>query len=245
MNRIQRREASMGDPEVTRAAEDLRVQLDAALERFDRAEAVALVRHSVEQGRVDIMTLYRLVLAPLLDDVGAAWSRGRERVWQEHFATSVVVTIMESLYPTVRELAENAEPCGKTAVLAAPSQEHHVVGLRMVADHFELAGWRVVYLGADTPEAEIRAAARSVPADAVVMSASTHYQRLELRHIADKLREELPDIRVWVGGAAFALEHEGWPDEEILDLPAIDEAARRACFDTSTAAPGPRDTEPR
>jgi hypothetical protein len=51
-----------------------------------------------------------------------------------------------------------------------------------------------------------------------------------LRHIADQLRGELPDCRVWVGGAAFALEHEGWPDEEILDLPAIAEAARLACL---------------
>ena len=122
-------------------------------------------------------------------------------------------------------------------MLAAPSDEHHVVGLRMVADHFELAGWRIVYLGADTPEEEIRAATLGIPADALVMSASTHFQRLRLRHIADQLREELPGIRIWVGGAAFALEHEGWPDEEILDLPAIAVAAAKACMDLSTSEP--------
>ena len=226
----------MPQPDTTRAAESLRVQLDAALEEYDRAEAVALVHRAVDNGELDIMTLYRLVLAPILDDIGAAWSEGRERVWQEHFATSTVVTIIESLYPKVRALAAHAEPCGSTAVLAAPSEEHHVVGVRMVADHFELAGWRVVYLGADTPEEEIRAAVTSIPADALVMSASTHLQRLELRHIADQLRDELPGIRIWVGGAAFAREHDGWPDEEILDLPAIAEAARLACLDASGAA---------
>jgi methanogenic corrinoid protein MtbC1 len=227
---------------MTTAAETLRVRLDAALEEYDRAAAVEFVRRAIDDGDIDIMTLYRLVLTPLLDHVGAAWSQGRERVWQEHFATSTVVTIIESLYPRVRAMAAHAEPCGHTAVLAAPSEEHHVVGLRMVADHFELAGWRVVYLGADTPEEEIRAAVTGIPADALVMSASTHLQRLELRHIADQLRAELPGIRIWVGGAAFALEHEGWPDEELLDLPAIAEAAREACFDPS-ASPAPARTD--
>ena len=222
----------MTDPATTRAAETLRVRMDAALEEFDRAAAVALVHQALDAGELDIMTLYRLVLAPLLDDVGAAWSEGRERVWQEHFATSTVVTIIESLYPRVRALAAHAGPCGNTAVLAAPSDEHHVVGLRMVSDHFELAGWRVVYLGADTPEEEIRSAVTGIPADALVMSASTHFQRVQLRHIADQLREELPGIRIWVGGAAFALEHEGWPDSELLDLPSIAEAARLACLGT-------------
>jgi len=227
----------MPPSDMTPAAETLRVRLDSALEQYDRAAAVEIVHRAIDSGELDIMTLYRLVLAPLLDEVGAAWSQGSERVWQEHFATSTVVTIIESLYPKVRALSEHAEPCGNTAVLAAPSDEHHVVGLRMVADHFELAGWRVVYLGADTPEEEIRAAVTSIPADALVMSASTHLQRLELRHIADQLRQELPGIRIWVGGAAFALEHEGWPDEELLDLPAIAEAARMACLDASMSAP--------
>jgi len=221
----------MPDQENLRAADDLRLVLDAALADNDRAGAVEAVHRAVGAGVVDLMSLYKVVLGPLLDQAGAAWSEGRERVWQEHFATATVMTIIESLYPTVRELAAHSEPCGNTAVLAAPSDEHHVVGLRMVADHFELAGWRVVYLGADTPEEEIRAAARTIPANALVMSASTHYQRLKLRHIADQLREELPGMRIWVGGAAFALEHEGWPDEELLDLPAITAAAIEACME--------------
>jgi MerR family transcriptional regulator, light-induced transcriptional regulator len=201
--------------------------------RHDRAALVREALGAVERGDVDIPTLYSEVLAPLLGDVGERWHEGELRVWEEHEATASVVTAIEALYPTVGSLAAHGPLCGQVVVLATPSQEHHVIGLRMVSDLFELAGWTVVYLGADTPEPEIRDAVLTLPADAVVMSAATAYQRVLLRHIADRLHEELPRLRVWVGGHAFADEHEGWPEEEILDLLAIRHTATRVCHDSA------------
>jgi hypothetical protein len=71
-----------------------------------------------------------------------------------------------------------------------------------------------------------------------VMSAATAYQRVLLRHIADRLHEELPEVRIWVGGHAFADEHDGWPEEEILDLFAIRHAALKVCHDTVSGRNG-------
>jgi cobalamin-dependent methionine synthase I len=114
----------------------------------------------------------------------------------------------------------------------------------MVSDLFDLSGWKVVYLGANVPEPEIVDAVRSIPADAVVMSASTGYQRVLLRSIADSLHEELADVRIWVGGHAFAAEHEGWPDEEILDLPSIRHAAAKTCHDSVARPAEPAAVKP-
>lgn len=222
----------------TTVARELLESLRLCLDRNDRASLVRETLAAVARGDIDIPTLYAAVLAPLLDDVGERWHGGELRVWQEHLATASVMTAIEALYPTVRVLAAHAPRCDQVVVMAAPSQEHHVIGLRMVSDLFELSGWKVVYLGADTPEAEIHDAVASLPADAVVMSAATAYQRVLLRHIADRLHDELPDVRIWVGGHAFAEEHEGWPDEEILDMLAIRHAAALACHDAARSESG-------
>jgi methanogenic corrinoid protein MtbC1 len=223
-----------GDDSSTR----LLAGMEAHLAHHDRAGIVTDALRAVELGEIDIPTLYARVLTPLLDSVGERWHEGESRVWEEHLATGAVMTAIESLYPTVRMLAAHSPQCDQVIVLATPSQEQHVVGLRMVADLFELSGWKVAYLGANVPEPEIVDAVRSIPADAVVMSASTGYQRVLLRHIADSLREELPDVRIWVGGHAFVDEHDGWPDEEILDLAAIRHAAAMACHERAMHVAG-------
>ena len=73
----------------------------------------------------------------------------------------------------------------------------------MVADRFDMAGWTTYFLGPDTPVAEIADAARRLGVDAVVMSSSTHFHRLAVRHAVDALKKELPGMDIWVGGPAF------------------------------------------
>lgn len=218
----------MTEPDAISAAQ-LLGRLRRGLTEHDRASLVTPALAAVHSGALDIPTLYTSVLSPLLSEVGERWHEGDLPVWEEHFATASVTTIVEALYPTVRELAGGAARAGSLTVLATPTDELHVVGLRMVSDLFELAGWDVVFLGANVPEAEIYDAVLELRAQALVMSASTSYERVQLLHIADRLHEELPGVRIWVGGHAFAEEHESWPDDEILDLGQIERAARTEC----------------
>ena len=186
--------------------------------RRDRAGAVEVALQAVRDETLPIPALYDL-LADLLVDVGASWSRGETEVWQEHYATAVVRTIVEACQPLA---AENAPPAnGLTVVLATPPDEYHDLGLRMTADRFTLAGWTAHLLGANVPVDELSAAVTGLGADAVVLSVYTHFHRVGLRAYVDELLASHPAIRVWVGGAAFAREHDGWPDGMILDPAAI------------------------
>ena len=103
-------------------------------------------------------------------------------------------------------------------LLACPPEEGHDLGLRMVADRFDMAGWATYFLGPDTPVAEIADAARRLGADAVVMSSSTHYHRLAVRHAVDALKGELPGVDIWVGGPAFVGAATGWLPQEVVNL---------------------------
>ncbi len=111
-------------------------------------------------------------------------------------------------------------------LLACPPEEGHDLGLRMVADRFDMAGWTTYYLGPDTPVEEIADAARRLGVDAVVMSASTHFHRLGVRHAVDALKKALPNVDIWVGGPAFVGAATGWLPQEIVDLDELLGGAR-------------------
>jgi len=202
------------------AASDLRARLDARLAARDRAGAVSLALGAVRSGVIGIADLYTGVLGPLLTDTGAAWQTGATAVWEEHYASAIVRTIVEALYLDVVATAEKVTPAGKHVLLACPPQEEHDLGLRMLSDRFLLAGWDVTFLGMDTPIAEIVAAARAVGAQLVVLSASTHFHRVQLRGFVDHLKGELPGVQIGVGGPAFALDR-SWPADELLDPRAL------------------------
>ena len=206
----------MDSPSHDDVAADLLGELEDRVDARDRAGAVALAVVAVESGRITVPDLYTLVLGPFLTRIGSAWSHGTERVWEEHLASHVVLTIVEALYPSVTRMAAEVPASGRTVLLACPPQERHEIGLRMLSDRFELAGWNVTNLGADTPLDEIIAAALATRAELVALSVATVFERVELRHFIDSLRSALPGVRIVVGGPAFSRNRE-WPAEDLLD----------------------------
>jgi methanogenic corrinoid protein MtbC1 len=206
--------ATEGSPS-DRIAADLRDRIDQALAARDRTAAVEEAFFAVRERGLDIDSLYTRVLGPLLADTGTAWQRGAERVWEEHFASATVRTIVEGLYPDVMRESARRPRRDQTVVLACPPGEQHDLGLRMLSDRMQLAGWDAHFLGADTPVEEIAAAAEALDADLIALSAATHYNRMLLREVVDKLKALVPSTRIGVGGPAFEADP-SWPSDEIL-----------------------------
>jgi len=200
----------------TSFGDTLRERIEAALAERDRAGAVSAALDAVHDGAISIPSLYVDVLSPLLAGIGSAWSHGTERVWEEHYGSHTVRTIVEMLYLDVHREAMKAERRAGSVLLACPPREQHELGLRMMSDRFELAGYDVTFLGADTPLDEIVAAAKATNASLVALSVSTVFERVELRCFVDTLREQLSGVRIVIGGPAFAGEHH-WPAEDFLD----------------------------
>jgi methanogenic corrinoid protein MtbC1 len=196
----------------------LLTELNGRILAHDRDGAIALALDSVRSRRLTVPELYD-ALSQLLVKVGESWQSGETPVWQEHFATAVVRTVVEACHPLVAVAAK--KPNGRSVILATPPEEYHDLGLRMTADLFELAGWDVHLLGASLPVAELSAAVDALDADAVVLSASTHFHRIGLKAYVAQLRSAHPALRVWVGGAAFATGAEDWAENMLLDSAAI------------------------
>lgn len=197
-------------------AAEIRASIEAHIARRDRGAAVAVALEAVESGAIGLQSLYHDVLSPMLGDIGKRWQDGQTRVWEEHFASATVRTIVEALYPQVQAMKATATPSGHSVVLACPADEAHDLGLRMLADMFDAAGWTTYLLGADTPTVQIADAAESLGADHVLLAVVTFIDRVRIRRVLDKLHERLGDTRLLVAGCDPDCHERGLRDDEVF-----------------------------
>ena len=150
------------DP-VAGALDDSCARLEEALLAYDETEAHAVLDRLLA-GFATATVLTEAVL-PCLRSIGDRWAAGTVTIAQEHYASNV-------LRGRLLGLARGwGQGIGPIALLACPPDERHDLPLIMFGIALRQAGWRITFLGADTPIATIEAAALSVGPRAVVLSA--------------------------------------------------------------------------
>jgi MerR family transcriptional regulator, light-induced transcriptional regulator len=134
----------------------------------------------------------REVVLPALNEIGERWARGEITVAQEHFATEMITGRLRGLG------REWDHGLGPRTLLACPAGERHDIGLLCCALALHRRGWRVTYLGPDTPcDALKSAVAATDPALVVIGAVQRHPLRIAAPGLA-RLAERIP---VAVGGA--------------------------------------------
>lgn len=88
----------------------------------------------------------------------------------------------------------------------------HEIGVRMVADFFEMEGWDTVYLGANTPNASVIEMLLEYKPDILAISATLALQINSIKALIDSVRECLgiASPKILVGGAPFSRNPELW-----------------------------------
>jgi methanogenic corrinoid protein MtbC1 len=177
----------------------------ALLEKENRGECVSYIIGKLSSGDIDIVSLYDEVLTPALNE---PLCEGEERycIWHEHVRSSIVRTAVESAYPYLRlEMDEKmVERLGKKVVVFCPPEEYHDIGARMASDLFELAGYDVVFVGANSPRGVILSAIEFERPDIVALSISNCYHFFETKRIIKELKETADyELKVVVGGSPF------------------------------------------
>jgi methanogenic corrinoid protein MtbC1 len=121
-----------------------------ALLAGSRHQALTVVNHCFDSGR-SLIGVEQHVVQPSLYHIGEEWQANRVSVAKEHMATALALSVMTT------GLLRSPPPVSinRRVMLACVAGNEHSVGLRMVADAFQLAGWDVQYLGADVPTAAI------------------------------------------------------------------------------------------
>ncbi|MFI8092217.1 B12-binding domain-containing protein [Streptomyces sp. NPDC086080] len=179
-------------------------------------DAVDAVRAGLDAGWQEEDLLLDVVAA-VQERIGAEWAADRITVAQEHAATAINERVIAALAhrPAARPSALHR---GRVTVTCVDG-EWHAFPARLVAEVLRLRGWRVDYLGAQTPTPQLVAHQHHTNSDAVLLSGSipTH---LPAAHAAITACQAV-GVPVLAGGRAFgedgrwarALGADGWaPD---------------------------------
>jgi MerR family transcriptional regulator, light-induced transcriptional regulator len=169
-----------------------------ALLRGERSTCADIVRHLLA-AEVPVRTLYTRLFQPALYQVGELWETNQVSVATEHLATAITEGLLHLVYP----LLFGGPRLGKSAVISCTPNEYHQLGGKMVADCFELLGWRGYFLGANTPVQDLIAFVHARQPDAVALSLAVYFNLPALLEAATAIRSEFPRLPVLVGGQAF------------------------------------------
>lgn len=197
--------------DVRRAVATLRT----SLEGFDEGPAEATLERLLEVF-TPCVVLTDVVL-PYLHDLGSRWACDQATVAQEHFASRY-------LEARILQMGRGwGRGSGPRAVLACLPGEQHTLGLLACGIALRDAGWRVAYLGADTPVAATGQAAEAVGAETVVLAACAE----------DRVRASLDDLAALAATYEVALGGSGVDralvaDAGVLALPPDPLAAVQA-----------------
>jgi MerR family transcriptional regulator, light-induced transcriptional regulator len=168
-----------------------RAQLAQALDRFDEPAAQAIIDQVLAAATID--TFLTDVVLPYLRELGDRWERAEVSIAQEHFASSV---LRGRLLGLGRGWGLGVGP---GAVLACLPGEQHDLGLIAFGLALGARGWRITFLGSDTPIETVREASRDVDPSLVVLSGVTSER---VRPLVDVLRALARDYKLALGGPA-------------------------------------------
>ncbi|QHT47558.1 cobalamin-binding domain protein [Bacillus sp. SB49] len=90
--------------------------------------------------------LYEDILTPAMYYIGELWERNEISVADEHLATAICDFVLSKLEQEKKTDKKYRNKKYK-ALLFGVEEEHHYIGLKMVAETFKEHGWRVRYLG--------------------------------------------------------------------------------------------------
>ncbi|WP_435190295.1 cobalamin B12-binding domain-containing protein [Streptomyces sp. bgisy126] len=196
----------------------------------DEPAAASVVHEALATG-VPEETLLLDVLAPVQAKVGVEWAADRITVAQEHAVTAINERIVASL--AHRRAGGRAAPDRGRVTVGCVDGEWHAFPARLVAEVLSLHGWRVDYLGAQTPTPHLVAHLHRSDPDAVLLSGSipTH---LPAAHAAITACQAV-GVPVLAGGRAFGpdgryartLRADRWAPDARGALAVLDEGVPR------------------
>jgi methanogenic corrinoid protein MtbC1 len=166
---------------------DARSRMLAALTAYDETTAEQVLEKLLATAGCTVVI--RDVLLPSLREVGERWAGNTLSVAQEHFASGFV-------HSRLLGLARGWDRgLGPRAVLACPSGEQHTLGLIAFGIALHQIGWRITYLGADSPVSMVAEAAAAVRPRLVVLAAL----------MPGRLEPAVPELRMLAARSPLAL----------------------------------------
>lgn len=169
-----------------------------SLLKGDRAYCSGVIRNELKKDP-PILELYEQLIRKSLYEIGELWENNKISVATEHLASAIIETILNEIYPEIISTDKN----GKTVVLTCVENEMHQIGIKMVNDVFELNGWMTYFLGINTPVGSLIQFTKEYQPTLLAISVSMYFHLPDLEKMIQRINNEFPELRIFVGGQAF------------------------------------------
>jgi methanogenic corrinoid protein MtbC1 len=175
--------------------------------RGERSVSSRLILDEVAQG-ASIKDIYLHVFQPSQYEIGRLWQINQISVAQEHYCTAATQLIMSQLYAHILNTKKN----GRRLVATGVGGELHEIGLRMLADFFEMEGWDTYYLGSNTPASTIVQTLTERKSDVLAISVTMTFHISLAAALIQQVRafDSGRLIKILIGGYPFNIEPELW-----------------------------------
>jgi MerR family transcriptional regulator, light-induced transcriptional regulator len=219
----------MASPPAT-TLEEAAGDLTASLDRLDEQAASTALDRLFAAYTVE--TVLQAVVLPYLHSLGERWAAGEVSVAQEHFASNL-------LRGRLLGLAQGwGQGQGPLAILACLPGEQHELGLLAFGVALRRRGWRITYLGTDSPIGPVADISRSVVPAVVVLLGMTEEGFLDQAHEIEQLANQ---VRVVIAGTGATPEVAQHTQTRVLDQDPVSAAAT---IDRDLSAGGDKQRRP-
>jgi len=177
--------------------------------RGERHIASPLILNAVEGG-IGVKEIYLHVFQRSQYEIGRLWQMNEISVAQEHYCTAATQLIMSQLYAYIF----STERQNHALVATCVGGDLHEIGVRMVADFFEMEGWDTYYLGANTPTSSVLQELETRNADVLAISATMTFHIRPVGELIAAVRSNpaFQNVKIIVGGYPFNLEPALWKE---------------------------------
>jgi DNA-binding transcriptional MerR regulator len=179
--------------------EEAAANLSAALDRLDEQAANSALDRLFSAYTVE--TVLQEVVLPYLHRLGERWEAGEVSVAQEHFASNL-------LRGRLLGLAQGwGQGQGPLAILACVPGEHHELGLLVFGVALRRRGWRITYLGTDSPIGAVADLSRSLAPAVVVLLSINPDNFLDHTREINELAKQVPVMIAGTGATPKVARH--------------------------------------
>lgn len=145
-----------------------------------------------------VLDIYDIVIRRILYMVGKMWQTGDISIPMEHHVTHIIDQLIVLLSPH-KEVKGHSH---KTVALIAPSNEEHLIGLKIIKEIFTAYGWTALFIGNSVPWQSLTNTIINRKIDLVVITSTIPSDQNQVAAMIDHIKSKVK-AEVMVGGQAF------------------------------------------
>lgn len=147
---------------------------------------------------LSIIEIYE-IFGNILQHIGLPDEEGKYNIVEEHLYSNIISVLIDNCFDHVLKQSQNK--LDKTVLICGLENELHDIGLKMIRDFFQIAGYNSVYLGVNIPNVDIIEAIKLISPEYIAISITNFYHLSNLGNLIEDINKSF-DIKIILGGNA-------------------------------------------